>query len=146
MKKTKRKIYLPKKLKQSYAIADNGRKVRHGVSVAEGLWLDKLRVVQRSKVIILLGKTYVVDGFDAEKNTCYEYLGSTFHGSHLTYPNNRNLVDKWLKKSPEQLYLETRQRFIRLTGAGFKVFFVWDFQEKKGQLGRYFKGNTDTLY
>ena len=133
-------------MKKAFCIASNGRKVRHGVSLEEIHWLDRLCVPERSKVIILFGKTYVIDGYDPATKTCYEYNGSRFHGSHLLYKKNRDVVDPWLKKSPNQLYNETKRRYQLLVDMGFKVFFAWDYQVKKGNLGRFYNGIADTLY
>lgn len=140
------KFCIPKKPKQAYAIANNGRKVRHGVSKEETDWLNKLGIVERSKVIILFGKTMVIDGFNSKTNTCYEYMGSWTHGAHQRYPNNRDVISPFLKKSPNQLYFGTIERYNLLVGAGFKVFFVWDYQYKKGNLGRYYRGPGDNMY
>lgn len=143
----KRKIFMPKKPKQVFSIANNGRKVRHGVSRAELEWLAKLGVPEKSKVIILFGKTYVVDGFDPKTNTCYEYNGDRFHGSHKVYKINRNIKDRWLGKSPDELYYGTLQRYALFRNVGFKVFFVWESDYKAGKsLGRYYRGGNDNLY
>lgn len=143
----KRKIFMPKKPKQVFSIANNGRKVRHGVSRAEIEWLNKLNVPERSKIIILFGKTYVVDGFDPKTNTCYEYNGDRFHGSHKVYRINRNIKDSWLGKSPDELYYGTLQRYALFKSVGFKVFFVWESDYKTGKsLGRYYRGGNDNLY
>lgn len=144
---TKRRIFMPKKPKQVFSIANNGRKVRHGVSKSELEWLTRLGVPEKSKVIILFGKTYVVDGFDPKTNTCYEYNGERFHGSHRVYKTNRNIKDSWLGKSPDELYYGTLQRYALFKSVGFKVFFVWESEYKAGKtLGRYYRGKGDNLY
>lgn len=143
----KRRIFMPKKPKQVFSIANNGRKVRHGVSQIELNWLNKLNVPEKSKVMILFGKTYVIDGFDAKTNTCYEMLGQTWHGSHRLYKKNRNIRLPWIGKSPDELYYGTLQRFALLKSMGMKVFYVWDDEYKAGKsLGRYYRGGNDNLY
>lgn len=145
--RTRKKHFIfAKKPKQTFVIADNGRKVRCGTSKSEKDWLDKLNVPVRSKVIIVFGKTYVVDGYDPKTMTCYEFDGDYWHGSHKIYPNNRDKIDPWLKKSPNQLYLETVSRYNLLHQAGFKIFFVWESDYKKNFLGRYYRGSGDNLY
>jgi G:T-mismatch repair DNA endonuclease (very short patch repair protein) len=142
----KRRILMPKKPRQTFVIADNGKKIKCGTSVSEAKWLDKLGILTRSKVIILFGKTFVVDGYDPKTMTCYEFNGDYWHGSHKVYPNNRDVIDKWLKKSPNQLYQDTLNRYNLFYQAGFKIFFVWESDYKKGFLGRYYKGSGDNLY
>lgn len=129
----------------TYAIADNGKKIRVGSSKEEKEWLDKLNISIREKVIIIAGKTFVVDGFDPKTRTCLEYNGSHAHGSHKVYPINRD-IKTWLGKTPNELYYGTLERYKLLKWAGFKVFFVWDYQYKKGNMGRYYNGGDDNLY
>jgi hypothetical protein len=140
--------FFSKNIKQSnltFAIADNGKKIRVGSSKAENEWLDRLGIKVREKVIIIAGKTYVVDGFDPRTMTCFEYNGSHAHGSHKLYPNNRN-VKTWLGKTPNELYNNTLERYRVLKLHGFKIFFVWDYQFKRGELGRLYRGGSDNLY
>ena len=143
----KRKIYASKKVKrQGFTIADNGYKVRHGTSKAEEVWLNKLNVPIRSKVLILFGKTYVIDGFDPTTNTCFEYNGEAYHGSHKVYPINRD-QKTWMGKSPNELYYGTIQRYELLRNCGMKVFFVWEKDFKSGKtMGRFYRGPGDNLY
>lgn len=144
--RTKKTFSKPKKVKVALVAVGNTR-IRHGISKAETIWLDKLHVPERSKVIYgFHGKILIVDGFNYNTKTVYEYLGASFHGSHTIPHKDRNIPDPWLKKSPNQLYSETKARFQFLFDLGFKVFFVWDFQDKKGKLGRYYQGTQDTLY
>lgn len=137
---------MPQKPKQTLVLADNGRKIKCGTSLSEKRWLDKLGVPMRSKVVILFGKTYVLDGYDPNTMTAFEFNGETFHGSHRVFPNNRDVLIKWLNKSPNQLYNETIQRYNLLYSMHMKVFFVWEYDYKKGFLGRYYRGPGDNLY
>ena len=124
----------------------NGRSYRAGKSKAADKWLDKLGVVDREKVIAAFGKTYIIDGIDLTQKIAYEYLGNTYHGSHKTFPINRDIPIKFLNKTPNQLYNGTIERFKFLTLIGFKVFFVWESDDKKGFMGRFYMGNNDNLY
>lgn len=142
-----RRIHMPARPKQTYSIATNGCKVRHGSSKMEEVWLNRLNVPVRSKVIILFGKTMVIDGFDPKTNTCFEYNGLRFHGSHKVFPSNRDMRDPWLGKTPNELYYGTLQRYALLTSCGFKVFFCWEDDFKSGKsLGRFYRGKGDNLY
>lgn len=139
-----KRIHAPK---QAFAIATNGKKVRHGTSIAEKVWLDRLGVPERSKVVILFGKTYVIDGFDPKTNTCFEFNGLRFHGAHKVFPNNRDIKDPWLGKTPNELYYGTLQRYALFKSIGWKVFFVWEDDYKSGKsIGRFYRGPGDNLY
>lgn len=132
--------------KQGFVKVGNTQ-IKHGISKIEIDWLDHLHVPERSKLIRgFHNKIYIVDGFDAATNTCYEMLGGKWHGSHKLFTKNRDMPDPWIKKSPNQLYNETVARFQMLHSFQFKVFFVWDYDYKKGLIGRYYTGPGDTLY
>lgn len=135
-----------KKSNLTYAIADNGKKIKCGSSKIEDYWLDRLSVKIRQKVIIIAGKTYIVDGFDPKTMTCFEMLGDYYHGSHKAFPTNRNIISKHLGKTPNELYYNTLERFKLLKMYNFKIYFVWESDYKKGQLGRLYRGGDDNLY
>lgn len=128
-------------------VALNGKKYKHGKSVAEEKWLNRLNVPERSKVVYgFMGKILILDGFDPSRKIAYEYLGAPYHGSHKVYPRNRD-VPLWIGKTPNQLYTETVNRFNFLHSLGFKVYFVWDLDYKTGKtLGRFYRGPGDNLY
>ncbi len=143
---------LPKKGNQKL-IPIGGSNIKTGTSKAEKVWLDRLCVPVRSQVIYGLRtvgnrrQPYVVDGYNPVTNTVYEYNGEVFHGSHRIPCKNRDLPDKWLKKSPNQLYNETVNRYQVLCSLGYKVFFVWEYDFKNGKsIGRYYRGRGDNLY
>lgn len=124
----------------------NGRSYRAGKSKSADEWLDKLGVVDREKVITAFGKTYIIDGFDLTQKIAYEYNGDRWHGSHKAFPINRDIPIKQIGKTPNQLYNATLERYRFLTLLGFKVFFVWESDYKKGFMGRFYMGNNDNLY
>ena len=70
-----------------------------------------------------------------------------FHGSHKVYPKNRDSIIPWLKKSPNQLYNETIERYNYFLSIGLRVFFVWedDFKKRRSN-GRFYRGPGDNLY
>lgn len=122
--------------------------IKHGISASETEWLNLLNVPERSKLIRgFHGKIYIVDGYDSKKNIIFEYLGEIWHGSHRTNPRNRDLIIPFLKKSPNQLYMETIERFNYFYTIGIKVFFVWerDYKQHRSN-GRYYRGPGDNLY
>ena len=142
----RKRMYGPKHARQAFVIADNGRKIKCGTSKAEKEWLDRLGVPERSKVIIIFGKTYVLDGYDPLKKIAFEYNGLHAHGSHKLYPRNRD-VKTWLGKTPNELYFGTINRYNILLQCGIKTYFVWEDDYKKGRsMGRFFRGPGDNLY
>lgn len=122
--------------------------IKHGISNSEIEWLNLLNVPERSKLIRgFKGKIYIVDGFDPKTHTCFEYNGLAFHGSHKAYPKNRDTIIPWLNKTPNQLYLETIERYNYLLSIGCRVFFVWEDDYKKHRSnGRFYRGPGDNLY
>ena len=140
-------FHRPKKVSNlTYAVMSNGKKVRVGASNAEKEWLDKLKVPERQKVMIIRGKFFSLDGFNPATRTAFEYNGDAYHGSHKVYPKNRNVLT-WLGKTPNELYIKTIERYDLLNSIGIKVFFVWDSEYKKGtSTGRYYRGHGDNLY
>lgn len=117
-----------------------------GTSVSEKAWLDKLLIKDRQKVIYgFNGKIIVVDGINTTTRTIYEYLGEHCH-SIRAYPKEKWDIKTWMGKTPREMYNATINRFLFLQSLGWKVFFVWHKDFKKGKLGRYFLGKNDTLY
>ena len=123
-----------------------GRTYHCGTSKEEDAWLTKLGVFQRQKVIFgYSGKIMVVDGIDYSKRIVFEYLGAYCH-SIRAYPKQKWDIPTWMGKTPREMYNETVNRFKFLHANSWKVFFVWDYEFKKGQLGRLYRGGNDDLY
>ena len=87
----------------------------------------------------------VVDGIDYSKRIVFEYLGAHCH-SIRAYPKQKWDIPTWMGKTPREMYNETVNRFKFLHANSWKVFFVWDYEFKKGQLGRLYRGGNDDLY
>lgn len=135
-RKAIKKFSKPKRPKQAYSIANNGKKVRHGVSLLETRTLDKLEALgirlERSKVIILFGKTFVVDGYEAATNTIWEVNGSYWHADFRVYkPTDVNTL---CKKTMAMLNYETRAKYQLWKDCGFIVKYAWEYDLKKGNL------------
>lgn len=125
----------------------NGRQYKVGTSKIEKEWLDLFQITERQKVIYgFNGKILVVDGIDTKKRIVYEMLGGHAHGSHKTYPKNRD-IKTWLGKTPNEMYYETINRFNFLHSLGYQVMFVWDYEFRvRKTFGRFYKGPGDNLY
>ena len=141
----KAKFQLPKK-PQIGMVSVGAKKYKVGTSKSENDWLDRFGINQRQKVFYgFQGSVFVVDGVDEQKHIVMEFLGEHAHGSHKTYKTNRDAMT-WLGKTPNQLYYETIERFNYLTDLGWKVFFVWYLDYKRGYMGRFYRGRGDNLY
>jgi len=69
---------------------------------------------------------FIVDGFDPQTNTIYEFLGDYWHGNPLKfYPNLINPTDK-LKRTFGTLYKLTFDRFNKLRNLGFIIKYTWE--------------------
>lgn len=120
-------------------------RLKVGTSKTEGEWLNKLNVVSRQIVFHgFNGKTFVVDGLNPNTRTVYEYLGDFWHGNISRM--KAEAVNPLTKKTNKQMYLETKGRFQYLHELGYKVFFVWESDYKRGKMGRYYTGKADTLF
>ena len=145
MKRIRKKFSMPKK-KAIGLVKVGNTNYRVGTSKSEKEWLDKLGVRERQKVIFGFGgKILVVDGIDYENKTVYEYNGEQCH-SIRAYPKEKWDVKTWMGKTPREMYMATLHRFSFLYAMGWKVFFVWHKDFKKGLMGRYYRGPQDDLY
>lgn len=120
-------------------------RLKVGTSKTEAEWLGKLNVLSRQIVFHgFNGKTFVVDGLDPNTRTVYEYLGDFWHGNISRM--KAEAINPLTRKTNRQMYLETKARFQYLHELGYKVFFVWESDYKRGKIGRYYLGKQDTLF
>lgn len=96
----------------------------YATSKMENDWLDKLEVSIRQKKIICGKKRFIVDGFDPNTNTIYEFLGDFWHGNPKKY--NRNDQNPVNKKKYGKLYDDTFERFDYLINEGYSVKYIWE--------------------
>ena len=93
------------------------------ISKKEKQWLDQLNIPLRQYKIIIEEKIYLVDGYDPETNTIYEYYGSYWHGNPEKYPSDSYNVQ--LGKTFGELYEATISREKKLSKS-FNVITHWD--------------------
>jgi hypothetical protein len=66
----------------------------------------------------------LVDGYDPETKTIYEFLGNYWHGNpKLFSPNGVNICNQ---KTFGELYQDTFDRLHRLKLFGYKIKYVWE--------------------
>lgn len=96
------------------------------ISKIETKWLNFLNIPddkQHRQVLLIPNRKIKVDGFDPVTNTVYEFLGDYWHGNLKIFkPDDINEV---AKKTFQQLYDETVNRFKILEQEGFSVVYVW---------------------
>ena len=94
-------------------------------------WLDSLCVSKRE--VKFPGFRFHVDGFDPTTNTIYEFLGDYWHGN----PKVKRFysgINEISKKSFQELYNQTFQRFEKLKNAGYNLVYIWEKDFKEGKL------------
>jgi Zn finger protein HypA/HybF involved in hydrogenase expression len=104
---------------------------RHPISKAEIKWLDELKIKQENRQIRmdLNSKKYVVDAFNPETNTIYEFLGDFWHGNPKKFDLNR--INPLNKQKYGVLYQETMDRIQLFENYGYKVVYIWESDFKK---------------
>lgn len=98
------------------------------LSHAEQVWLNNIGIpddANHRHVTIKLDEKYlIVDGFDPETNTIYEYYGDFWHGNPNKYqPDEINPISK---KSYGELYENTIKREKLLKENGYKLIIQWE--------------------
>lgn len=100
-------------------------------SVLETKWLDTIQAdIVRQHPIQINSKKMVVDGFDPNTNTVYEFHGDYWHGNPAVYdPSDVNQNNK---KTFGELYNETLHKHKLLKDHGYNVVEMWenDFKDK----------------
>ena len=98
------------------------------ISKTEQNWLNNIGlpddVDHRHVTIKLHGQYLIVDGFDPQTNTIYEYYGDFWHGNPNKYrPDEINPISK---KSYGELYENTIKREKLLKENGYKLIIQWE--------------------
>ncbi len=96
-------------------------------SVRETIWLNDIGLLNDRKhrgVNLNLGKKTLVDGYDPETNTVYEFHGDFWHGNPKTF--NKDDIHPMKKKTFGQLYGETLEKEKRIRDAGYHLVVMWE--------------------
>lgn len=122
-----------------------GRHLEHGGcpscgsqhSMAERLWLDSLGIpndqFHRTVNLRLGGKKCLVDGFDPETNTVYEFHGDFWHGNPTVYESDK--MNPLVKKTFGQLYQRTLDKENLIRSHGYNLVNIWESDWKRQQNG-----------
>jgi G:T-mismatch repair DNA endonuclease (very short patch repair protein) len=101
-----------------------------GVSRAERHWLDGLGVEIRHYAIAVPGakRKVVVDGYDPDSNTVYQFHGDFWHGNPAIYDGE--LVNRRTGTTFASLYKNTQERDALIVAAGFNLVVMWEREYK----------------
>jgi hypothetical protein len=102
------------------------------VSFQELIWLNIINIPEqfRHHRIILPDNSYImVDGFDPNTNTIYEFNGDFWHGNPKIY--NPEQINKRNKYSFGQLHNELIHRNQKIIDAGYNLVSIWEDDFKK---------------
>jgi Zn finger protein HypA/HybF involved in hydrogenase expression len=91
-------------------------------SKIETSWLNHLGISEENRHIRILN--YIVDGFDPDTNTIYEFNGDFWHGNPLIY--NHQATNPKNRKTYGQLYEDTLVRESILNFNGYTVISIWE--------------------
>jgi len=101
-------------------------------SKPEIIWLDYLGIPNdNSHRMVKLPefKKYIVDGFNPNTNTVYEFYGDYWHGNPQKFsPNDINQINY---KSFGELYQKTINRELEIKKAGYNLITIWELDWNK---------------
>lgn len=127
---------MPKKPSIGFVKVGNTN-IKHGLSKSEEIWLTNLQVPERSKVIYgFNGKVYIVDGYNQNTRTIYEFLGDFYHANPIKYAKIFDTLNPLTKTTYRQLYEATKARFNLFCSLGFRVIYTWESDYKKNRFAQ----------
>jgi hypothetical protein len=102
-----------------------------GVSRVEQHWLNSLNVVIRHHPISVPGakRKMVVDGYDPDTNTVYQFHGDFWHGNPAVFPSDK--INVRSKATFGELYRKSESRDELIRSAGYNLVIMWEHDYKK---------------
>lgn len=88
--------------------------------IKENKWLDSLNISERQ---FRIGR-YIVDGYDHETKTVYEFNGDFWHGNPEVF--NLDDYNNVLKTKFSELYKKTLKKEEDLIRKGYNVISIWE--------------------
>lgn len=88
--------------------------------ILENIWLDDNNIKNRQ---VRIGR-YIVDGYDTETNTIYEFNGDYWHGNPYKY--KKDDINPSCKKSFGELYRKTIDKERTLLNKGYNIISIWE--------------------
>ena len=103
-------------------------KCNHRISDASQEWLTQLGIpddlYHREVGGLIKGKNYVVDGYDPNTKTVYEFNGDYWHGNPNIYESSE--VNPSTNKTFGELYDQTLTKHTIFTNYGYNVISIWE--------------------
>jgi len=94
------------------------------ISKHELVWLDSLGVKLRQHKIYIDNNLYLVDGYDPDSNTIYEFNGDYWHGNPKKY--NPDDLNKSTGLKFGELYNKTIERENKIIESGYNLVSMWE--------------------
>lgn len=97
------------------------------------LWLieeDEKNSAPRIQREFLLKEKILVDGYDQQTNTVYEFLGCWFHACPKCY-RNRNVTSNTSSINLSYRYDQTVARLDKIRNAGYNLVHIWECNYRK---------------
>lgn len=105
----------------------------HVISKPEIEWLNYLNISQdyRKQILKIQNKILKPDAYDPTTNTIYEFYGDFWHGNPKIYSSQD--MNKAVKKTYGELYVNTIKRENMIKEAGFKLITIWESDWTKNE-------------
>ena len=100
-------------------------------SKPEADWLNYMNVALNCRHYKIKGTRYVVDGYNPETNTIYEFYGDFWHGNPKVFDQDK--MNKKTGKTFGELYKMTINKENMLKEAGYKIVSIWESDWKNEQ-------------
>ena len=97
------------------------------VSKIESNWLDLIGIDEKFRQHRI--DKYIVDGYNPDTNTVYEFNGDFWHGNPKKYEQSE--INKMLGKTFGDLYKNTIKKEKSLKEKGYKVISIWESDYKE---------------
>jgi Zn finger protein HypA/HybF involved in hydrogenase expression len=94
------------------------------VSKPETLWLDYLNIPVRQHSIKTTIRKILVDGYDPETNTVYQFHGNYWHGNPDVFDPNE--MNKTTKCTFKELYDKTQETDQLIRESGYNLVVIWE--------------------
>ena len=105
-------------------------------SKVEELWLNNFNIsIKQHRIMLQDGKMVIVDGYDSETNTVYEFLGDFWHG-HPSWHDKFNGINQRNGISFINLFESTKIRFQNLYELGYNICYLWENDYNYGKLSK----------
>ncbi len=110
------------------------------VSKSETKWLDSIGIAEHKRHIPIRIEGYkrplIVDAYDLDTNTVYEFYGDLWHGNPTVYSPDQPLrLSTHKGKTYGDLYRATMLREERIRAAGYSLVTIWESDWSKSDRG-----------